>query len=231
MISLIVPIYNAASYLPTCIESVFAQTESDWQLILVDDGSLDDSLSIAQAYAKKDRRVEVFAQSHAGQSQARNLGLSHAKGEYIAFVDADDYIDDDWCQRHLAEIGGVDYVQSGYMSGQQARLPRHRYQFTSPCMRLYRLQAIQEMQFTEGMIYEDIIWSTELWLRNTTCRMIDYAGYHYTVNPLSTTSRPHPQAQNKVLTMLKEKISSASIKGKIIVLYTIIRLTLHFRKQ
>ena len=76
MISIITPIYNAETYLPACIESVQAQTVSDWQLLLVDDGSTDGSLRIAQAYAAKDRRMVVLQAPHAGQSAARNKGLA-----------------------------------------------------------------------------------------------------------------------------------------------------------
>ena len=81
MISIIVPIYNAEAYLPACIESMQAQTVSDWQLLLVDDGSTDGSLGIAQAYAAKDKRIVVLQAAHGGQSAARNKGLEQAKGE------------------------------------------------------------------------------------------------------------------------------------------------------
>ena len=90
MISFIVPIYNASHYLHACIESLLGQTERDLQIILVDDGSTDDSLSIAQSFAEQDPRITAIPQPHTGQSAARNYGLTHAKGEYIAFLDADD---------------------------------------------------------------------------------------------------------------------------------------------
>ena len=231
MISIIVPIFNAAHYLPACIQSILSQTVSDLELILLDDGSTDQSLAITQSFAKQDKRIIVLTQSHAGQSAARNNGLRHAKGEYIAFVDADDIIENDWCEKHLKAIDKVDYVQSGYVRAEKASLPRNKYQFTSPCMRLYRRDAIQDIRFTEGMIYEDVLFSVDLWLSGATCRMMDYTGYTYTVNPRSTTSRPHPEEQRQVIQALKQRLSTPSLKGKCIVLYTLIRLKFYFLKQ
>ena len=236
MISIIVPIYNAERYLEACLDSLLSQSEKELQILLVDDGSTDGSLSIAKEYAAKDTRVEVFHQSNAGQSAARNVGLQHAKGEFIAFVDADDKIAENWCERHLEAIEGADYIQSGYLrveDGQtlEPQLPKHRYQFTSPCMRLYRREAIQDLRFEEGMIYEDVLWSVDLWLSGARCRMIDYCGYRYTANPHSTTSQRHPEAEKRVFGELKKRLSGASLKGKMIILYTIIRLKLHFIKQ
>ena len=228
MISIIVPIYNAANYLHACIESLLNQTEQDLQIILVDDGSTDNSLVIAQNYADKDKRILVLTQAHAGQSVARNYGLTHSQGEFIAFVDADDTIEPDWCKRHIQAIENVDYVQSGYQRDNKHFLPKHRYQFTSPCMRLYRKEAIKNFRFTEGMIYEDIIWSMDLWLHGASCRMINYAGYLYRQNPDGTTSRPHRDAQRKVLSELRARSKGASLKGELILWYTIIRLKLYF---
>ena len=227
MISFIVPIYNAEQYLPACLDSLLGQTVRDLQIILVDDSSTDGSLAVAQRYAAQDTRIEIYVQSHAGQSAARDKGLSYVKGDYLAFVDADDTIDTNWCETMLQAIEGVDYVQSGY---NDTKIPCHRYQFTSPCMRLYRRSAIEKLRFTEGMIYEDVIWSVDLWMRNVRCRRIRYGGYHYTANPHSTTSRRHPEAEQRVFAELKKRVPQADRKGKMILLYTIIRLKLHFLK-
>ena len=252
MISIIVPIFNAAEYLTDCIDSLLGQTTMEpLQIILIDDSSTDNSLTIAQSYAKKHaedplRQVILLMQPHSGQSTARNLGLQRAEGEYIAFVDSDDRIAPDWCDRHLAAIKGVDYVQSGHRRTSDAltedgwhvgirRLPKHKFNYTSPCMRLYRRNALRDIRFEGGMIYEDVIFSTDLWLSGATCRIIDYAGYLYTKNPESTTAVPHPDAQKRVFTELKNRIPNVSWKGKLILLYTIFRLKIHFileiRKQ
>lgn len=91
-ISIIIPVFNTAKYLPECLNSVTGQTYSNLEIILVDDGSTDDSGKIADAYAKKDQRIKVIHQKNQGQSAARNAGLEKATGEFINFVDSDDRI-------------------------------------------------------------------------------------------------------------------------------------------
>lgn len=93
LISVIVPVYNVEKYLPRCIESIVSQTYKNLEIILVDDGSSDCSFEICSQYAKKDNRIVVIRQSNGGVSSARNKALECAKGEYIAFVDSDDFID------------------------------------------------------------------------------------------------------------------------------------------
>lgn len=97
-ISVIVPVYNLEKYLPQCIESILFQTLDDFELILVDDGSLDHSGDICKEYAAKDNRVKVFRQKNLGVSTARNKGLEKARGKYIVFVDADDYVRPNYLQ-------------------------------------------------------------------------------------------------------------------------------------
>ena len=92
-ISVIVPIYNAEKYMHKCIESILSQTLEDIELILVNDGSSDNSGKIADEYSKLDKRVSVIHQENCGPSVARNKGISAAKGQYIGFVDSDDYIE------------------------------------------------------------------------------------------------------------------------------------------
>lgn len=108
-LSVIIPIYNAASYLKSCIESIITQSGDDWELILVDDGSTDTSLSIAQSYLA-DSRVKVFTQQNSGPSVARNKGIDAATGEYISFVDADDWVDSDYIKILLSHAGGADII-------------------------------------------------------------------------------------------------------------------------
>ena len=94
-ISVIMPCYNSGRYLAECIDSVLAQTVLDFELILIDDGSSDDTMTIASRYAEMDSRVSVYYQENSGVSAARNLGLMHASGEWITFVDSDDILPED----------------------------------------------------------------------------------------------------------------------------------------
>lgn len=92
MVSIIVPVYNVEDRIGKCIESILAQTFRDFELILIDDGSKDCSLEVCKEYEKKDPRIRLFTQENSGVSATRNLGISYARGEYIQFVDSDDYI-------------------------------------------------------------------------------------------------------------------------------------------
>lgn len=112
MVSIIVPVYNAERYLEKCVSSILAQTEGDFQLILVDDGSTDASAEICDEFAKKDSRVMVIHQKNAGVSAARNAGLDAACGEYICFVDPDDTLEPDMLEHTTtaALTNGADLV-------------------------------------------------------------------------------------------------------------------------
>lgn len=92
-ISVIIPVYNAEKYLRKCIESVLNQTFGDFELLLVDDGSPDHSGEICDEYAQKDSRVHVFHKPNGGTANARNYGLDHSQGDYVAFIDNDDYVE------------------------------------------------------------------------------------------------------------------------------------------
>lgn len=91
LFSVIIPVYNVANYLHQCVDSVLKQTFQDYELILVDDGSQDSSPSICDEYAKKDHRIHVIHKTNGGQSTARNAGFAVAKGEYVVFLDSDDF--------------------------------------------------------------------------------------------------------------------------------------------
>ncbi|MGV4462934.1 glycosyltransferase family 2 protein [Ornithobacterium rhinotracheale] len=92
MVSIIIPIYNAERYLKKCLDSVLAQSYQDFEVILVNDGSSDNSEQILEDYCKEYEQLKVFSQKNSGVSEARNLGIRKAKGEYIVFIDSDDYV-------------------------------------------------------------------------------------------------------------------------------------------
>lgn len=101
LLSIIVPVYNIMEYLPRCVDSIRRQTYPNLEIILVDDGSTDNSGALAEKMALEDRRIKVLHKENGGSSSARNLGISAAKGEYIGFVDSDDYIEPEMYERLL----------------------------------------------------------------------------------------------------------------------------------
>lgn len=112
-LSVIIPVYNVEKYLRECLDSVVNQTFKDIEIILIDDGSTDKSLDICKEYAQKDNRIKIIRQENKGLSAARNTGLNAANGEYIAFVDSDDYIDTTAYEIALAHINEADIVFFG----------------------------------------------------------------------------------------------------------------------
>lgn len=114
LISVIVPVYNAEKYLPRCINSILAQTFTDFELLLIDDGSKDKSGEICDDYGLKDSRVKVFHKRNGGVSSARNIGLDNASGEWVAFVDADDELLPLYFSKLIENSSEQDMVVGGY---------------------------------------------------------------------------------------------------------------------
>ena len=98
-VSVIVPVYNAEKFVAKCIDSIQAQTYRDWELLLIDDGSVDHSLDILRQYASEDVRIRVFHQQNSGAGMARNVGIKNASGDYLVFVDSDDTVESDYFEK------------------------------------------------------------------------------------------------------------------------------------
>lgn len=109
-ISVVIPVYNSEKYIQRCISSVLEQTFPNWEMILVDDGSNDNSLEICQRNAAADERIKVIHQSNKGPGEARNVGIAATTGDYIVFVDSDDFIDKDYFQLLSIKADGNDVV-------------------------------------------------------------------------------------------------------------------------
>ena len=112
-ISVVIPVYNCENYLEQCIESVVTQSYSNLEIILVDDGSTDNSGHICKAWSKKDSRIIVITQKNQGQNRARYRGVKESTGKYIAFVDGDDWIDSEMYSNLIKDIGDNELISSG----------------------------------------------------------------------------------------------------------------------
>ncbi len=114
LITIIVPIYNAENSLERCIQSILNQTYKNMQIILINDGSTDNSERICQKYKEIDKRIEVITQRNSGVSHARNIGIKNSKGKYIGFVDADDFIEEEMFETLVKSIEDVDIAICNY---------------------------------------------------------------------------------------------------------------------
>ena len=122
IISIIIPMYNVEKYVRRCLDSVLNQSFEDWQAICIDDGCTDKSGKIAKEYASRDKRFSVLKQEHQGPSGARNVGFSHAKGEYVMCLDGDDFI-------HPQTMELTLFLANSFYGAFQFRKPRKFMQF------------------------------------------------------------------------------------------------------
>ncbi len=229
--SVIIPLYNVEQYIEECLYSLLRQTYSTLQIIIIDDGSTDNSLTIAQQISATDNRIEIHRQQHQGLSAARNHGLKYAKGDYVCFLDSDDYLDNDFIATHISNISNNDIVQSGFKRVRnkqvvQTKKARHPYLFTSACARLYKADIVKNIKFPEGIIYEDVIFSLALWGQKPKIKTLDYCGYNYRLNPNSISSHRNHKAENLLYQLLWGANAPFWLKT-----YTFCRLKLHFMKQ
>lgn len=130
LISVIVPVYNAAPFLSKCVESILAQQVEELELILIDDGSKDNSLAICEEYAAQDSRIKVISKPNGGASSARNCGLDNATGEWVTFVDADDWLSNDafvTCLPYMEEYEIIRFATLDILANGRTHHRRLRY--------------------------------------------------------------------------------------------------------
>ncbi|MGN1246327.1 MAG: glycosyltransferase family 2 protein [Muribaculaceae bacterium] len=203
LISVIVPVYNVEDYLDACVKSITAQTYTNLQIILVDDGSTDRSGSICDKFASTDPRIRVIHKDNGGLSDARNHGIDIATGDYIVFVDSDDTITPDaittlysLASEHNAAIAMATFdtrrINSGStlaMTGIEAA-KRMLYQDSidaSACGKLFSIKLFQKARFTKGIFYEDLDFMMKVVPSISKAVWTDRPLYHYTMRPTSIT--------------------------------------------
>lgn len=214
--SIVVPVYKVEKYLDRCVESLIGQTYRDIEIILVDDGSPDACPEICDKYAALDSRVRVIHKENGGLSDARNFGIDAASGEYVIFVDSDDYIDLDTCERLEGfASGGVDVIIGDALveRGGEEKLLGHRADIAgitfdgkeylkrslavgkapmAAVLNLIRRDFLNEnsLRFKKGILHEDERFTPEMLLL---AKSVVYSGesfYHYIVREGSITTAP-----------------------------------------
>lgn len=201
-ISIIVPVYNVEKYIHRCIDSILHQTFKDFELILVDDGSLDNSGKICDEYAKEDDRIKVIHKENGGLSDARNVGLDIAQGEYIAFVDSDDWIEKDMysilyenIRKYNADISickmrkifdstvdnNITTNNCIILNNEEAFdcLFNNKYYASHACDKLYKKSLFDGIRYPVGKLYEDMFTTYRLFEKANKVVFSDYIGYNY----------------------------------------------------
>ncbi|MCM1264351.1 MAG: glycosyltransferase [Butyrivibrio sp.] len=205
LISVVVPVYNIEKYLDKCIESLKNQTYKNLEIILVDDGATDNSGRICDLHARGDDRIFVLHQKNGGRAAARNAGMERATGEYLMFVDGDDWIDTDCIEEAYkffendtemvvfrersiyadrVEGNGTDRYAK-FVGNEPLEFYVNGYSdfqaATSVCGKLYRRNLVQDICFEEGRYYEDIMFVTKVYAACHNCIYLDKAYYNYNV--------------------------------------------------
>ena len=223
MISVIVPVYNVEKYLEECLDSIQNQTYSDIEVILVNDGSLDNSKDICEKYCKEDNRFKLINQANQGQSVARNHGVAASTGEFIAFVDSDDIIRQDYLEvliRYMSEE--VDIVESQFTVHKKEffnenykeiniifrgdsedavkAVPKHVLS-VNPVTKLYRRSVVEAVPYLEGLIFEDIYSGVGMLKYIRRIIKSDYTGYYYRQHGTSTMHRTFTEKNLNVFTV------------------------------
>lgn len=230
-ISIIVPVYKAELFLPRCIDSILTQTFTDFELLLIDDGSPDNSGSICDEYALKDKRIRVFHKENGGVSSARNLGLDNAKGEWITFIDADDWISNTFIEHLYKPIlsnNNIEFVQAGctnYINNEIANIEQQYEYFVSDDpiyvfnnfrgLTFSKLFCLENVIRAHGLKFDELMRTTEdmaftldyLYHIRKYC-FIPEVGYYYRHNPDSLTHSKKITPYNNALAEFKHLYSS-----------------------
>lgn len=207
LVSIIVPCYKVEQYLPNCIESIFCQTYTNWELILIDDGSPDNCGNICDDYAVKDNRIKVVHKQNGGLSSARNAGMKIMTGDYVTFLDSDDFLHKDalhilvkHAKKHDAQI-----VQCNFVRGSETVFPdwsnhekvdvydNHTVftKFAAKIIvwgKLYKRELLDDITMPEGIINEDDWTTWKIYYKAKTIVVTSRPLYYYTVNPNSIMS-------------------------------------------
>lgn len=210
MISIIVPVYNSEKYLKRCIESILSQTYKDWELILVNDGSSDKSGVICELYVKLDSRIHCFHQKNAGASIARRNGIEHSKGEYISFMDSDDYIDPLYLEtlfnalkEHNVYISSCDIskhkenaeiekcrTQQGTVLEEKGLLNRFfNYDFWGFPGKLYHRKVFEDVYIPPYTLNEDYVVMLQIFNKYKRMAFVDTPLYHYLIHENSLSNQ------------------------------------------
>lgn len=228
MISIIIPVYNVEQYLDKCLQSVINQTYQNIEIILVDDGSSDSSGVLCDKWKEKDSRIKVIHKSNGGLSNARNVGIEQANGEYLMFIDSDDIVANDLCKvlfeilkNNHADISicnathifnnEFDFKNTGkiYCYDRNEAISQLWYQksfLPSAWGKLYKKDLFKKIKFTEGIIFEDVDIMHELFYQ---CNKIVYGEmelYGYVHHENSITTKKYSKKDNIILDIC-DKIS------------------------
>lgn len=212
MISVIVPVYNVEKYLERCVKSIAAQTYKDLEILLIDDGSTDKSGEMCDDFQQTDSRIKAFHKQNGGLSDARNYGIEHSAGEFISFVDSDDYIDEKMLETlhrlitendaDLAVCSAMDVFEGKEVTQVKEikefnlnKVESYKYMLRgdgipSACNKLYKRQTVGNVRFPVGKLYEDGFFTPQILKKVEKTAVTSKPMYYYFRRADSITTKP-----------------------------------------
>lgn len=212
MISVIVPVYNVEKYLERCVKSIVAQTYKDLEILLIDDGSTDKSGKMCDDFQQTDSRIKAFHKQNGGLSDARNYGIEHSAGEFISFVDSDDYIDEKMLETlhrlitendaDLAVCSAMDVFEGKEVTQVKEikefnlnKVESYKYMLRgdgipSACNKLYKRQTVGNVRFPVGKLYEDGFFTPQILKKVEKTAVTSKPMYYYFRRADSITTKP-----------------------------------------
>ena len=227
-VSIIVPIYNLEQYLKICLDSIAEQTYKNLEVLLIDDGSSDGSPQICDQYQEKDERFKAIHKINGGAADARNMALDICTGDYITFVDGDDYITKDFIEHlvFIMEDQGADISICGWNNVEGEKVEPfcantkevkaydtvsalevllYQEEFDSAMWpKLYKKELFEGIRFPKGNLYEDIAIIYQIFMRAQKVGYINYAGYFYLLRESGTTLKKFTKNKMDLIDVVSE---------------------------
>lgn len=225
MISIIVPVYNNLLYLERCVDSLLAQTDQAIEILLVDDGSTDGTAELCDRMAQRDERIRVLHKENGGTSDARNVGITNARGEYFAFVDSDDTIEPDMMEKlrtamersgkSIVQIGRDELDENGHSLAGICEIPNEDIFYTAKdfmrelllhkgdcsfCTKLVKRELFEGRFFPKGELNEDFYLLTQMLCEAEGVLSLPYCGYHVFYCMGSNTRKKNENDFSRVFT-------------------------------
>ncbi|MDO5329379.1 MAG: glycosyltransferase family 2 protein [Coriobacteriia bacterium] len=222
MISIIIPVYNSEKYITKCIDSILAQTYKNFEIILVNDGSVDGSLKILNDYKHKYNNIKIYEQKNQGANSARKNGLDHSKGNYVTFIDSDDEIETDYLEKFVEALDkNTEVVICGFKrikndSIVSCTIPSDclwsELKYTAICSKFYKKEILEKAIFYNYKIGEDLLITIPCLSNTKNIKFINSAGYLYRIVETSTTNSQPSGSLYNIETIFEKLLLKTNLK-------------------
>ena len=217
-LSIVIPVYRVEATLDRCLESVTSQSFADFEVILVDDGSPDRCPQLCDEWARRDQRITVIHKQNGGLSDARNAGIEKTRGEFITFIDSDDYIGQGTLETIMSRIDGIDILEyplcrfsdtneqtqlkfddRNYVDAKDYWLTTNAYEHTYACYKVYRRSLFGNVRYPVGRVFEDAYTLPQLLRRASHIATTGEGCYYYCWNSQGITATAQGQQLRQLL--------------------------------